>query len=67
MRTSFDDLHVCKSDGVILRGSDLIKIVIGGIGGQMRSFARELNDNGCQVSMGAELINIDQFVESYEI
>ena len=32
--------------GVIFEGTDLIKIVIGGIGGCEIQFARKLNDNG---------------------
>ena len=42
---SFDDLHVNKSDGVRFLGTDLIKIVIGGIGGLEMLFGCELNDN----------------------
>ena len=43
---SFDSLHVNKSDGVEVGGTDLIKIVIGGIVGVEVSFGCKLNDNG---------------------
>ena len=67
LRSCFDSLHVNKSDGVRSEGTDLIKIVIGGIGVKMYLFGCNLNDNGCWLHIGTNLIKIERFVENCEV